>query len=129
MRSVENYCGIAIGSQEREWKFDTEEVDNKVPHGPVISIEAVSRKTPLYEYAALTENEDYEIDGNTLSLYKTGRFKVEYTCGYTTLPADLKLGILNEIAYRYTHRGEELGGGFSKDAIELIKQYKDYSWL
>lgn len=43
--------------------------------------------------------------------YGFNRYKIVYTAGYATVPEPLKLAILNEIAYRYEHRGEgELTG-------------------
>lgn len=47
--------------------------------------------------------EDSTNEGDTL-LIPAGDTTVEYTCGYTTVPADLKLLVLNQIDWMYNNR-------------------------
>ena len=59
-----------------------------LPFAPVTSVEAP---------------EDSTNEGDTL-LIPAGDTTVEYTCGYTTVPADLKLLVLNQIDWMYNNR-------------------------
>lgn len=59
-----------------------------LPFAPVTSVEAP---------------EDSTNEGDTL-LIPAGNTTVEYTCGYTTVPADLKLLVLNQIDWMYNNR-------------------------
>jgi uncharacterized phiE125 gp8 family phage protein len=129
-KEVEGYCGIAIGSQTKVWLADLcAGAEYPIPYGPVISITSVSNKTDVNEYTALVTQDDYDVDElRTIKVYGGGRVKVTYVTGYTTCPPDLKLGILNEIAYRYENRGDEKKDGFSVEAWGLIIRHKDFSW-
>lgn len=134
-REVENYCGIALGTQTRVWMFDfCSDVEYVIPFNPVASITSIVRKTDYGTYDdTLTVNTDYDLDGEfekTLMIFGGGRCKVTYVTGtaYATCPVDLKLGILNEIAFRYENRGDVNEGKFSEAAFDLILKYKDFNW-
>ncbi len=126
--NVENFCGIAIGSQTKQWVYDFDyDTHYSIPYGPVISITSINQNTSGNTYELLTANSDYYIDGGTVSgLY--GVNKMIYVTGMTTIPAALKEGILTEIAYRYENYGDENKDGFSKEAMNYIIKYKDFSW-
>lgn len=130
-KMVEHYCNIAIGSQEKVWTVDlNENVEVLIPYQPVISVDAVTYKTDIATYEALTAT-DYDTDGEakkTFTPFLSGRFKIEYTTGYTTVPADLKHAIVCQIAYLYENRGNEIKPGLCQMAINLADGYKDYSW-
>lgn len=128
----------------------------KLPYGPSRSISSVIWRqgtngdgTP--DNVTLT-TEDYTTDGEDFKLIKSsrcGRHKITYTTGYGTAtgwdcpaPEDLKTGILQEIAYRYEHRGDETNAlsaagnesvqkvsGISADAMEYIKPFIDCAWV
>lgn len=50
-----------------------------------------------------------------------------YDAGYEVLPKALKRALLEEIAWRYNHRGEEVD--ISEPARKLAKLYKTITWL
>lgn len=143
--NVENYCGIAIGSQTKEWVYDFDSspvrsygtfsairdswqtVEKKIPYGPIISVTTVSRRESDMAYTALTVNDDYRYaDGVLYGV--SGINKVVYVTGMTTIPPALKEGILTEIAYRYENYGDENKEGFSVEALDYIIKFKDFSW-
>lgn len=130
--AVENYCGISIGSQTRKWVYDFDSCEWAIPYGPVISVTEVKRRTGAGTTETLAANDDYELQGEqdkTLTVTGGGRCTVTYTTGYTTLPNDLKRGMLEEIAYRYEHRGDAIdAGSVSPGAMEYLIRYKDYNW-
>ena len=130
-REVENYCGIALGTQTKVWTFDFDcNTEYSIPYNPVASVTSVYRKVSAGDYTELlVVNDDYDLDGQlkkTLNIFSGGRCKVTYVTG--TCPPDLKLGILNEIAFRYEHRGDSNKGQFSPEAFNLILRYKDFTW-
>lgn len=129
----------------------------KLPHGPVRAIDTVVfRKgtnddgTPDNETLTI---EDYTTDGEDFKVIRSGRcgrHKITYTTGYgvdedidydNPIPEDLKTGILQEIAYRYEHRGDETNtmsaagnetvqkvSGICADALQSIQPYIDRAW-
>lgn len=131
-KQIENYCSIAIGSQTRVWVADfTGNVETQIPFQPVISVDQVSEKTDFSTYTLVTVGTAYDVDGEhekTFTPFYNGRFKVEYTTGYTTCPDDLKQGWLCQIAYLYENRGDESKQGLTEVAKDLIAPYRDLSW-
>lgn len=58
------------------------------------------------------------------------RYKIIYTAGYTTVPEPLKLAILNEIAFRYEHRGEgDEFNGICLAAQRIAEPFKRMLWF
>lgn len=143
---VENWCGISIIQKTvtlvadfyKEWE---------IPYGPVIGLVSVQTRSsnegsggPVYA----TKETGWNIDGEE---YKTFipfgfladdlftnnrgcpplRFRLVYTAGYVTVPEDLKLGILNEIAYRYENKGDNSDEIKSPAVIDLISSFKRMS--
>ena len=128
--AAERYCGISIGEQTRIWTFDFGEDEYKIPYGPVTSVTSVTKKSDVATYEALTVNTDYEVDGQqdkTISVFDGGRCKVTYTCGYSTLPNELRRAMLEEAAWRYEHRGD-VNVGLSEGAKSYLIHFKDFSW-
>lgn len=125
----------------------------KLPYGPVRSVDEVlyregTNTDGTADYETLTAADGYTTDGEDFKLLKSmkcGRHKITYTTGYGTsedpewdcpVPDDLKNGILQEVAYRYEHRGDETnvlstGGnetvkpinGISAGAMQYIRPY------
>lgn len=132
-KQIENYCTIAIGSQERVWVSDLQyDIEYQIPYQPVISVDVASLKTDTATYTVKTANTDYEVDGvqeKTFSPFSDGRWKVEYTTGYVVLPDDLKQGWLAQILYLYENRGDENKQGLSEITKDLVAPYRDLSWV
>lgn len=135
-KSVESYCGIAIGTQTKQmiYDYDYGNYPISIPYGPVISLTSVQLWDSANVYTTLVTINDYDYEVGSIRFYNSsGRTKIIYMAGYTAanIPADLKLGILNEIAFRYVNRGDQTGetkDGFSLEAYNLIIRHKDFSW-
>lgn len=100
-----------------------------IPYGPVTSFTSASIKTYINTYDAQIIDDDFEIEaGRFISYVGNYRFKLVYVAGYTssTLPYGLKLAMLNEIARRFEHRGDQV---IVSDTNELLTEYKDLEWL
>lgn len=81
----------------------------ELPYGPVRTVTSVTM-TDNNSITVLTADTDYFLRG---TLFKEMRINnwggtalVVYYAGYTDVPNDLKLAILNEIAFRYEMRGD-----------------------
>lgn len=151
-KAVENFTHVSVISKRviytgllwEEWEL---------PYGPVIGIEAV--ETPQanpgsgpvpYEVAS----GGWAVDGEEFKTFApagagfpfwddhysrmrnrldnwTQRYRITYTVGYAVIPPDLKLAILNEIAYRYEHKGDEYEG-VCEAAQSLSQPYLRTAW-
>ena len=128
-KQTEAYCGISIGSQERAWIIDALGYDElKIPYGPVISVDDVKEKTDYGTYESLVLYTAYDYDNGLFVPFYNGRYKVEFTAGYTTLPANLKHGMLVQIAYLYENRNEGTVG-FCDEAKDLVAHFRDMTWM
>ncbi len=131
-QQVEKYCGIAIGSQTKELWFDAcSDEEYAIPYPPIISVDTVTLKTDLATYTAKTLGTDYDIDGTinkTFRPFTCGRWKLAFTCGYTTIPQGIKDAVLTQTVHLYEHRGDEANQGLCQMAMEKAQQYKNYSW-
>ena len=85
-------------------------------------------------------NGDYYIRGiryQTIQIVNQvfGNATMTYYSGMTTVPDDLVLAILNEIAFRYDNRGDVTkryatqNVGLSESSVYLAEHHKRYSWL
>ena len=112
---IEKWCGVSIGEQERQWIVDIEE-ETEIPYGPIVISEEDELTASLKDsdgYEEMTIDDDYELESDaqfvTFTPGTSGRWKLEYTCGYTTdtLPPGLKIIWLQLIAFLYLNRGNE----------------------
>ena len=85
---------------------------------PIVSITTVGeRNSPTDDYTTLTENSDWVLDSTTDSIFRvsgsvyknweTGpnAVKVVYRAGYSALPQDLRLAVVDLIMYY--HKNEQ----------------------
>lgn len=61
--------------------------------------------------------------------YGGNMYRLVYTAGYGTVPEELKLAIMNEIAYRYEHRGEGEIKGICEAARIIADPHKRQLWF
>lgn len=129
---IEGYCNISIGEQERQWIVDAQAyTEMSLPYGPGISVDQVDYKSDYATWDTLTVTDDYDVDGGgdlMFTPFTTGRFKVAYTAGYTTLPDGLMQGWLMQVAYMYENRGDEKMAGICEGAKDYLNLVKNYSW-
>ena len=130
---VKTYCGNSLVDYYSTNKVETFSIDwatsvvqlTESPLNTVVSVE--ERRSYNEAYATLTTaNFDYYVDGNTDSIIRTnsggrtinwatgvGAVKVTYTAGYSTLPVDLKLAVIDLMTYYFKREHKErrtLGG-------------------
>jgi len=81
----------------------------ELPYGPIQVVLSVTSIDSTGAITLLTNNTDYWIRGTQFKQIKLNTWSdqiiVVYMTGYPTCPQDLKLAILNEIAFRYEQRG------------------------
>lgn len=130
---VKTYCGNSLVDYYSTNKVETFSIDwatsvvqlTESPLNTVVSVE--ERRSYNEAYATLTTaNFDYYVDGNTDSIIRTnsggrtinwatgvGAVKITYTAGYSTLPVDLKLAVIDLMTYYFKREHKErrtLGG-------------------
>ena len=113
------------------------ELDNEwwLPYGPVIGIEGVATKeatigSGIPDYTTLETG--WEVIGGDFKKFKAltcNELKITYTAGYTTLPASLKLALLNEIYFRFENKGQTRGNGICEESRVLADPYRRLEWL
>jgi uncharacterized phiE125 gp8 family phage protein len=134
-KSIENYCSISMVQKTialiSDWNHD-----GNLPAGPVVEISEVKFRADVRsDYSTLVADQDFFLEGNYFTSNLQGRHKITYTAGPESIEDDLKLALLNEIAYRYESRGDQVNRyaaqnvGLSEGADELLKPYIDYSWM
>lgn len=125
---AEAYTGLSFRPKTYKIEFTNLAGSFVIPYGPVTEI------TSLYSADDEDETEiDYTTTINKAKL-KTPlqeNLVMEYSAGYESLPDGLKEALLKEVAYRYTHRGDDLEDtGFCKQALSLLNPYKEVdTWL
>ena len=121
---VKTYCGNTFIDYYSTDKVDTFSIDwdthlVQLTESPVISVSAVeTRDSVTSSYQAVTST-NYYLDYNTDTvLYVTGSnyknwprgpgaVKVTYRAGYSSLPGDLKLAVIDLITYYYRDEYKE----------------------
>ena len=121
---VKTYCGNTFVDFYSTDKVETFTIDwnthlVQLTESPVVSVSAVeTRNSVTSSYQAVTST-NYYLDENTDTvLYVTGSsyrnwprgpgaVKVTYRAGYSTLPSDLKLAVIDLITYYYRNEYKE----------------------
>lgn len=104
-QKCEGYCGKGFVSRTVTAIVRNDLGNIRLPYGPVESV------TNVYD---IDGNElasgDYNITGvadKRLGYPMSDYVKVVYTAGYSSLPQQFKTAILTQLAWMYTHRGDE----------------------
>jgi|GEM_PF-1099546 len=157
-QAVENYCHISIVEKtitatiEISNCFTTRYIgpilnptnagmvynEVELPFGPVKSFTKITSISSNGVANDQVEGDDYFLKG---TLYKTLCLQsvydtniLVYTTGYVNLPSDLKLAILNEIAFRLEKRGDESKRynadqpGICAASRVLAEKYRRMAW-
>lgn len=153
-RAIENYCAISIVTRTITLIADLY-TEKELPYGPVTGILAAETRSgtqgsgPVsYETSVLewqTDGEEFKTfippvpgsDFNVNSPYRgieekkyPCRWRIVYTAGYDVVPDDLKLSVLEEIAFRYENRGNQNDKGVcSEQAQASAFPYKRLLWF
>jgi len=127
-QEFESICGISIVEKNivliADWNRE-----QQLPYPPIKGINDVKIKTGVATggSAEYETPSCYSIDGGFFDLSSCNRLKITYTTGMTTVPEDLKLALLNLIAFRYANRGDH-SVELTDDVKSQILKFKDYSW-
>ena len=146
---VKTYCGNSFVDYYAADKTETFNVEYEahtiqLTESPVNSITSVEeRLTYADAYVALTVGaQEYYFEPNTDSIYRTtgagwknwpigpGSVKVLYKAGYATIPADLKLAIIDLITYYHKEEYKERRtiGSASITNITTSSQWRNVSF-
>jgi hypothetical protein len=118
--ALEKYTGLSLVEKSIELHCDNYEGDFELPYGPVLG-------DPY-----ITNSEDVEYDTATFSGIKfkkittprTGGLRLTYDTGYDIIPADLRMALLEEIAYRFENRGDTERADIGQMAKGLAKAWR-----
>jgi uncharacterized phiE125 gp8 family phage protein len=106
-KALEKFTGLSFGAKTIMVYVDLSE-ELEIPYGPVNSVTLVRKWTGDSSFDTIT---DYVLKGSQFKRFDPGvcgEYEITYTAGYSTLPEDLRLAILTEVAYRYENRGDEI---------------------
>jgi uncharacterized phiE125 gp8 family phage protein len=123
---LEEYTGLSFIPKTYYIEFTNLAGNFEIPFGPVNEI--------IYLYddegdSISTDYFDISISGRVLKSPKWENLKMQYECGYNTLPKGLKDAMYKEIAYRYINRGDENKEGISREAMAIAAKYKTANWI
>lgn len=127
--ALEAYTGVSIVSKEITALLQNGKGGIELPYGPIAEDSVTAVDSYGNEASVVLKGFNYQkLD------YPRGEVTVTYETGFDSVPEDLKLAILHEIAYRYENRGEEnpytkyemqaKSSGLSESARELASSYK-----
>lgn len=121
--AIENYVQLSLVPCEVTALIQNEISGIKLPWGPYV--DGLELRT---EDDVLIDPGLYKLRGGELFQYSYEIFQAKYNAGYDedTLPADLKLAILNQLTELYENRGE---GKLSELSKRLCTPYKTNSWV
>lgn len=110
-RAVEEFCSVSL--VEKDIVIVAEINDEyELPYGPVSAFTTAEYKGAISAtYAAKVLNTDFYTEGITGGFLRfvpgaCGRWKLTYTAGYTTVPADLLLDLKRIIGFCNENRGD-----------------------
>ena len=144
---LEEWTGLSFIPKTWEIEFTNLAGNFVIPFGPENSITSLTDLAgnfvipfgPVNSITSLTDSDDdltaitvytLTIDNAKLKTPLQADMIMTYEAGYSVLPKRLKEAILKEVAYRYTHRGDEELRGVCYDAINLAAPFKSVgTWL
>jgi uncharacterized phiE125 gp8 family phage protein len=129
--NLERYTGSTFGTKTLVSTFQQVASNIDIPYGPVQSITHVKSIDEGGVKTTLTAGTDYLITGNN---FKNIRFfgidtpiEIEYIAGYTSLPSDLKIAIMKQVAIDFQYRESTIEGSvteLSNSAKRSIAGYR-----
>ena len=149
-RALEKYTSSSFGEKTIHVTWVEKPEDNilELPYGPIISVDKVYLIDEEGTETLQVLNDDYYVTGDqdaiiqisqmwSTGIVATESVRVEYTAGYghtntETLPADLKLAILKQVATDYEFRenmSTESNSVLSNSAKSLAAPYRKSLWF
>ncbi len=149
-RALEKYTSCSFGEKtiHATWVEKPEDNILELPYGPIISVDKVYLIDVEGTETEQVLNDDYYVSGDQDAMIQisqmwssgvvvTSSVRVEYTAGYghantETLPADLKLAILKQVATDYEFReniSTEGNSVLSNNVKSLASPYRKVVWF
>lgn len=103
----------------------------ELPYGPVINILSIKdgNGCTITDYKLL-DCSPFNPLFQLLEWPLNCKIKLEYEAGYDVLPADIKLALLQEIGYRYEHRGDDFEmSGLSPSSRTILSSHRRLIWV
>jgi len=125
-KRLEKYTGVSFGPKTVRAILNNGKGNIELPYGPTVAITAI-----IDEDGDTIEADDYTLQGiefKTLKSPCSCYVDVTYTAGFTTLPEDLKMALLEEIAFRYENRGTT-ENKLCDSALLLAEPHSRNVWL
>lgn len=120
---VEKYCGITLVDSEYKVRWESLSSD-VIPYGPVIAI-----TSDISDYTKTG------LDYPSIKADSSEPVEIEYTAGFVTVPAGLKLAIIKLASDNFTLRtgiavaGQNSVQSLPNDWKSLARKYGRRSWL
>lgn len=149
-KAMEKYTCSSFGEKTIHafWLVPPDDMLFELPYGPIISVDKVYVIDSEGDETELTLNSGYYVYGNQDLVVKVSKFwatgaiksnsiRIEYTAGYggtgvESLPENLKLAILKQIATDYEMRENITIGGatvLANEAKRLASPFKKKLWF
>lgn len=145
---VKRYCGtsfVDFFSSDKTETFNVTEDTSViiVSESPLVSVTSVKeRGSPTESYTTLTVNQDYYVDttfdavrrvvGNGTKNYQKGfgAVQIAYRSGYSAVPSDLKLAVMDLITYylrdEHTSRRSLQGATLDNQGTSSVRNNTDF---
>jgi uncharacterized phiE125 gp8 family phage protein len=131
---IERHCGISFSERTVTLQVTDINGDIFLPYGPIISVTSVTDS----DGNVLVANTDYVLQGVEMKfINKTnqailfnGKLTIVYQGGFDDVPPDLQMALLNEIAYRYENRGDQIDvAALSSGAQMFANPYRQFRYI
>jgi uncharacterized phiE125 gp8 family phage protein len=128
--NLERYTGCTFGTKTLVSTFQQVSDNIDIPYGPIQSITHVKSIDESGTKTTLTAGTDYLITGNN---FKNIRFfgidtpiEIQYVAGYTSLPSDLKVAIMKQVAIDFQYRESTVEGSVTELSNSAKKTANSY---
>jgi len=128
--NLERYTGCTFGTKTLVSTFQQVSDNIDIPYGPIQSITHVKSIDESGTKTTLTAGTDYLITGNN---FKNIRFfgidtpiEIQYVAGYTSLPSDLKVAIMKQVAIDFQYRESTIEGSVTELSNSAKKTANSY---
>lgn len=118
--AIEKGTGLSLIPKTAVVWFTNWDGKFELPFGPVNSITSL-----INENGDTIDTADYTLVGGKfpkLTRPSYNNLKFTYTCGYTTIPNDLKIAILDQVSYDYENRGLDANSGICEKAWKACQR-------
>lgn len=122
--AIEVATGLSLIPKDITTYFNNVSGNFDIPFGPVNS--ATFQLFDMEQDALEIEGTDLQLIGDEfpkLSYPRYPNLKATYEAGYTTIPKDLKLAILDQISYDYENRGLDGDSGICEKSWKACQRW------